>query len=142
MPSEPTEGRCNRYEYWKLNRKSLNNFQEQKSFITVLVNLISLPSKKKVDLPVRKMFFWRHSEKMLWGSFFYVIFIKKMYIRAKLKECIFRQKRSVHIRENAFHLKLHNFAFCESWASYKGGTWWKSDPSVKSPKIFEGGGGN
>ena len=77
---------------------------------------------------------------MLWGSFFYVIFIKKIYIRAKLKECIFRQRRSVYIRANPFHLKLQNFAFCESCSSYKGGERWKSDPSVKSPKFFEGGG--
>ena len=77
---------------------------------------------------------------MLWGSFFYVIFIKKIYIRAKLKECIFRQRRSVYIRANPFHLKLQNFAFCESCSSYKGGERWKSDPSVKSPKVFEGGG--
>ena len=65
-----------------------------------------------------------------------------MYIRAKLKECIFRQKRSVYIRVNPFHLKLQNFAFCESCSSNKGGERWKSDPSVKSPNFFEGGGGD
>ena len=54
---------------------------------------------------------------------FYVIFIEKMYIQTKLKECIFRRKRVRHIRVNVFHLKLHKFAFYEYWSSRKGKRW-------------------
>ena len=109
--------------------------------ITVLVNLIS-PLRKYLDLLVRKNFFWRRPEKMHWWSFFYVIFIERMYIQAKLKDCILRKNRSVHIRANGFHLKLQKIAFYESWLSYKGGgKRWKTDPFVKSSNIFEGGGG-
>ena len=52
---------------------------------------------------------------MHWWSSFYVIFIDWMYTRAKLKECIFRQKLNVYIRANVFYLKLPNFAFYKSW---------------------------
>ena len=98
------------------------------------------PQKKKVDLLVRKQFFWRHLEKIQWWSFFYVNFIKKMFIRAKVKECIFWKKRSVYIRAHLFYLKLQNFGFYELWPSYKVGKRWKTDPFVKSLKYFEGGG--
>ena len=54
---------------------------------------------------------------------FYVIFLEKMYIQTKLKECIFRRKRVRHIRVNVFHLKLHKFAFYEYWSSRKGKRW-------------------
>ena len=57
-------------------------------------------------------------EKIHWWSFFYAIFIKKMYVKEKLKECWLRQNQGVHIRANVFHSKLRKFAFYESWSSY------------------------
>ena len=56
-------------------------------------------------------------------SFFYFMFIERMYTKAKLKEFILKQNWSVHIRVNVFHLKLHKFAFYEYWSSRKGKRW-------------------
>ena len=60
-----------------------------------------------------------------------------MYIKAKLKECILMQNRSVHIRTNMFHLKLQKFSSYESWSSYKGGKRWKNWPVCKVSKYFQ-----
>ena len=92
--------------------------------------------ENKVDLPVRKMFFWRRAEKMHWWSFFYVNFIEKMYIRAKLKECI---KTKCTYQGKYISLKITKFCFYESWSSYKGGTM-KNRPVRKVSKSFRSGG--
>ena len=61
--------------------------------------------------PSVKIFFDTGPQRCTDDQFFYVIFIKRMYIKAKLKACIFRQKRSVHIRANMVYLKITKICF-------------------------------
>ena len=112
-----------------------------KIFITVLVNLISPPPLENIWIypsvqsfltPPWKnaltiIFLWHfHSENVYKGR------IERVYSQAKTK-CIYLGKNIPH--------KIAKFWFLRIVVIIYGGKRWETDPSVNSPNIFEGRGG-
>ena len=102
---------------------------------------MSPPPRIQMDLPVRKNVFGTGRKRYINHQLFYVIFIEKMYIKAKSKESISGQNWNAYIKASLLHKKLQKNRFYESLLLYKG----ENDEKLTRPEnlnLNSRGGGN
>jgi hypothetical protein len=78
-----------------------NNFCQ--NFLPCLSTLCLFPPSDCDGFTLLEKMFWYMLKKIHWSSFFYVIFIERMYIKANLKECTSSQRCNAYIRARFLH---------------------------------------